>query len=298
MTTTSQIYRPKAERPVDPTAQRVIAGVLQAAQALGFPLLLVGATARIILLENVHGLSPGRATRDVDFAFALDHWKQFDELKKYLVQNSHCEADSKITQRLYMKLDGVERPYKVDLIPFGGIEHEPNRIAWPPDKSFVMNVAGYQDALSAAVRVEIAEGTIINVASLPGIAILKVFAWADRGHEDPKDALDLASLLGDYHMAGNLDRIYGDATAALEAVGYDIELAGAWLLGRDAACMAMPQTLAGLVDILNGDKRQRLLENMARTFRGRDDPVEYATRLLEQFSSGLTWVPHMAPEPH
>ena len=298
MTSTSQIYRPKADRPIDPTARRVIMSVLHAAQALGLPLLLVGATARIILLENVYGLNPGRATRDVDFAFAMDDWKQFDELKQYLVQNSQCTTDSKITQRLYMKLEGLERPYKVDLIPFGGIEHESNQIAWPPDKSFVMNVAGYQDALSAAVQVEIAEGTIINVASLPGIAILKVFAWADRGHEDPKDALDLASLLGDYPAAGNLERIYEDATDALEAAGYDVELAGAWLLGRDAAHMALPETLAGLVDILNGNKRRRLLEDMARTFRGKDDPVGYATRLLDQFASGLTWAPDIAPEPH
>lgn len=298
MTTTSQVYQPRADRPVDPTARQVIASVLQAAQALGFPLLLVGATARIILLENVHGLSPGRATRDVDFAFALDHWKQFDELKKYLVQNSQCEADGKIIQRLYMKLDDVERPYKVDLIPFGGIEHQPNHIAWPPDKSFVMNVTGYRDALSAAVQVEIAEGSIINVASLPGIAILKVFAWADRSHADHKDALDLAALLADYHAAGNQERIYEDAREALETVDYDIELAGAWLLGQDAAHMVLPETLTGLVDILNGDQRRRLLEDMARAFRGKDDPVEYATRLLDQFASGLTWAPAMAPEPH
>lgn len=297
MTTTSQTLRPKAERPVDPTALQVIAKVLQAAKALGFPLLLVGATARIILLENVHGLNPGRATRDVDFAFAIDDWAQFDELKKYLVQNAHCEADSKITQRLYMKLDGVERPYKVDLIPFGGIEYQLHHIAWPPDKSFIMNVAGYQDAMNAAIQVEIAEGTIINIASLSGIAILKLFAWADRGHEDHKDALDLALLLGDYHRAGNQERIYEDATDALEAMGYDIELAGAWLLGRDVAHMASAETITGLVDILNGDERRRLVEDMARALRGKDDPVEYATRLLQQFVAGLKEAPAIVRNP-
>lgn len=298
MTSTLQIYRPKADRPIDPTARLVIANVLRAAQALGFPLLLVGATARIILLENVHGLNPGRATRDVDFAFAIDDWEQFGELKEYLVQNAHCEADSKIAQRLYMKLYGLDRPYKVDLIPFGGIEQEQNQIAWPPDRNFVMNVAGYQDAMSAAVQVEVAEGMIINVASLPGIAILKVFAWVDRGHEDPKDALDLASLLGDYHMAGNLDRIYEDAMEALEAVGYDVEPAGAWLLGRDVARMAMPATIAGLADILNGNKKRPLIESMARAFRGKNDPIEYATFMLEQFAAGLTWAPAMEPKPN
>lgn len=296
MTSISQILRPRADRPIDPTARRVITNVLQAAQALGYPLLLVGATARIILLENVFGLNPGRATRDVDFAFALDNWAQFEALKEHLVANAHCTADGTIEQRLHMTLAGIAHPYKVDLIPFGGVEHEAHRIAWPPDQSLVMNVAGYQDALNAAVQVEAAKGTIVNVASLPGIAILKAFAWADRGHDDRKDALDLASLFKDYHQAGNQDRIYADAADALEAVGYDIELAGAWLLGRDAAQMASPGTIAGLDELLSGDKKRRLIEDMARAFKGRDDALEYAGRLLQQFVAGLTRAPEMAPD--
>ncbi|HEY6094337.1 MAG TPA: nucleotidyl transferase AbiEii/AbiGii toxin family protein [Gallionellaceae bacterium] len=265
---------------------RVITHVARASQALGFPLLLVGAMARVILLENVHGHNPGRATYDVDFAFAVDDWKQFGELKAHLLANSNCTADSKKTQRLYMKLDGLEQSYKVDLIPFGGIEHAPSQIAWPPDQSFVMNVAGYQDALSAAVQVEIAEGMIINVASLPGIATLKLFAWADRRHESDKDALDLATLLRDYHVSGNEDRVHEDLPA-LEKADYDIELVGAWLLGSDATQMASPETVASLSELLNGELKARLIEDMAKAFRAKDEPLEYAARLLEQFIAGL-----------
>ena len=94
-----------------------------------------------------------------------------------------------------------------------------------------MNVAGYSDALAAAVQVEIEAGIVMAIASLPGIAIMKFFAWADRRQETTKDANDLVLLLRSYHEAGNETRIYEDATAvaALESVGYDIELAGAWL---------------------------------------------------------------------
>jgi predicted nucleotidyltransferase len=49
-----------------------------------------------------------------------------------------------------------------------------------------MNVAGYREALAAAPAVEIQPGFVVRVVSLPGLAILKLFAWADRGTEDPQ----------------------------------------------------------------------------------------------------------------
>lgn len=288
MTSTSPILLPRTDRPIDPITKQVISEVIQASQALGFPLLLVGATARILLLENVYGLNAGRATYDIDFAFAVDNWEQFETLKAYLIANKQCFKHERMLQRLYMALDGFEQPFNIDLIPFGVIEHQPNKIAWPPDKSIVMNVAGYNDALIASAPIEIGRNAVINVASLPGIAILKIFAWSDRGHDDPKDAIDLVLLLRSYHEAGNQDRIYVDATNALEEVDYDIELAGAWLLGSDAAHMASPETSAGLRILLTGEKRRRLVEDMARAIKGREDSQDYAQRLLEQFTSGFT----------
>jgi predicted nucleotidyltransferase len=276
------------DRPVDSTTILVIKEIQKASIDFGFPVLLVGATARIILLENVFGLNAGRATSDVDFAFALDTWEQFSELKNYLVENSNCKEDGKVAQRLYMKIGGLETAYKVDLIPFGKIEIKSNTIAWPPDKTFVMNVAGYKDALAASIRVEVSDGVIINVASLPGIAILKIFAWADRGREDPKDAIDLTSLLRGYTEAGNTERIYEDAVKALEENDYDIELAGAWLLGKDAAKIAAPETVTELMTILESEKKSHLAEDMARALRVKEDALGYAFLLLEQFTKGFT----------
>ncbi len=72
MTNISQALKPRPDRPVEPLALRVISEIHQASRELGFPVFLVGAVARIILLENIHGLQAGRGTTDVDFAFALD----------------------------------------------------------------------------------------------------------------------------------------------------------------------------------------------------------------------------------
>jgi predicted nucleotidyltransferase len=290
MTNISQPLKPRPDRPVEPLALRVISEIQQASRELGFPVFLVGAVARIILLENIHGLQAGPGTTDVDFAFALDNWDQFRAIKDRLLASAKFEESKHVAHRLHFQLPGVEHPYKVDLIPFEGIETSPGIITWPPDMAVMMNVAGFGDALAASMTVEVAPEMEIKVASLPGIAILKIFAWADRGHENPKDAIDLVLLLRSYNEAGNANRIYEEANslAALEAAGYDPELAGAWLLGSDVAAMASAPTNTALESLLSGPKRQRLIEDMARAMLGRDDSLEYSDRLLEQFTGGFT----------
>lgn len=280
--------RPRADLPVDPITVLVIGEIHKASKVLGFPVFLVGATARIILLGNIYGLKAGSATSDVDFAFALDNWEQFKAIKAFLVSNANFEESINIPHRLLFQLPTLPHKAMVDLIPFGGIETSPNAIAWPPDMSVIMNVAGYSDALDAAVTVEVGPGINMAVASLPGIAILKLFAWEDRGRENWKDAADLAVLLRSYHEAGNENRIYEEpAITALVAVGYDIELAGAWLLGKDVAAMASAQTNRDLKELLTGAKSRRLIEDMARTMLAKENPLEYSRRLFEQFTKGF-----------
>ena len=289
MSNISRPLTPKPDRPIDPLTLMVISEIQQAATKLGAPVFVVGAVARIILLEHIYGLSAGRATTDVDFAFALNDWEQFHVLKTLLLENPRFNTSKDVTHRLYFNAPDLEHSYKVDLIPFGGIETSPNTIAWPPDMAVMMNVAGFSDAFAAAVCVEVSPGIEAAVASLPGIAILKLFAWADRRHENPKDAFDLVMLLRSYHEAGNDSRIYENASAlaALEAVDYDPELAGAWLLGSDVAAMVSTATAAGLETLLNGATRDRLIEDMSRAMRGREDAVDYASRLLAQFTKSF-----------
>lgn len=121
----------KPDRPVDPIALSVIHEIHKASKALGFPVFLVGAMARIIQLEHIHGLPPGRATKDVDFAFALDNWSQFKAIKAFLLSNAIFEESKHVAHRLHFRPEGLDHKFKVDLIPFGRVETSPNTIAWP-----------------------------------------------------------------------------------------------------------------------------------------------------------------------
>ena len=280
--------KPRPDRPLDPISLKVIRAVTKVADELELETFMVGATARIILLEHVFGLSPSRATRDMDFAFAVERWEQFQSLKQRLASAASFTQLERVAQRLTFKPEGVAHSIVVDLIPFGGLEAGANMIAWPPDMSVIMNVAGYRDAHAAAVSVEVEPGLVIPLASTPGIAILKIFAWVDRGPEDPKDAIDLVTLLRQYHEAGNQDRVYVDAISALEEVGYDIELAGAWLLGSDAAAIALPATHTILKERFNHPgMAERLITDMSRAMRPHDNAVEYSRTLLTQFLKGF-----------
>ena len=151
-----------------------------------------------------------------------------------------------------------------------------------------MNVTGFHDAYVAAIPIEIAPDLIISIASLPAIAILKIFAWVDRRNRNKKDAIDLQALLCQYHVADNLARIYDEEIVIMEAVEYNIELAGAHLLGRDAYALATQPTRLRLKELLSqSDLVERLVEDMAGAIRTEDDALSLSRARLEQFIKGF-----------
>lgn len=223
------------ERPVPPITVEVLTILDRVARDLSLDYFVAGAMARDILLHHVFGLETGRATLDVDLGVAVESWAQFDAMKVRLIETRELTADDRTAHRLFYRKTTGHRGYPLDLLPFGNLEQRPHLIIWPPDLSTVMNVAGYREALAAAQQVEISPDFVIPVVSLPALAILKVLAWVDRGADNPKDALDFVLLLRTYHDAGNTDRLFDEEDRLLEAVAYDIELAGPRLLGKDAA---------------------------------------------------------------
>ena len=112
--------------------------VRQAALAQEIEFVIVGATARDIVLQSVFGLAPGRRTIDLDFGFAVETWEQFAALKSALVATGHFQSVNRVSQRLL-----YQGRSPVDLIPFGGVE-EDGEIAWPPSCDEVLNVSGFK----------------------------------------------------------------------------------------------------------------------------------------------------------
>jgi predicted nucleotidyltransferase len=275
------------DRPVDPWIVAVLRRLSSVVQELGLTYFVTGATARDILLTGVFGRRMARMTRDVDLAIAVEQWSQFERIKSRLLEmDALWSASRRSAQRLFWLIDGVE--HQVDIIPFGGVEDPPFSVAWPPDREEVLNVAGYREVFAAAVQVEIEPGFTVPVASLPGLAVLKLFAWKDRGITDPRDALDFATLVKEYADADNYSRLYDGDVRLLEAVAYDIDLAGARLLGQDVRTMTSSVTRRHLLALLEDPVHfDSLAVDMSRDSRATDDAIAEAKTRLRQFKTGL-----------
>jgi len=281
-----QIIKPI--KPVDVLTVEVVNEIEKVSKELGLELLLVGAQAKVILLENIHGLNPGRATGDIDFAFVVESWDQYNQIKQSLVTTGKFRELPKERQRLLYKSSLIQHEFIVDIIPFGGVQDAKNKIAWPPEMDVVMSVSGYQEALESALLVELNAELTIKVVSLAGLAILKIFAWSERGTASKnKDAIDLLTLLRTYHEAGNTDRIYEvPQPDVMEFMNYNPDHMGAWLLGYDVAAIANESTIKAVTELLE-NKKESLVLQMAKSLLGNESAIDAAEALLNSFRQGF-----------
>jgi len=197
--------------------------------APAFRPLIVGAMARDLLLHYAHAVPIARATEDVDLAFAVADWGEFEALRAALI-DSRAFVPTSHPHRL---IHADRLP--VDLIPFGGIEAPGGSITWPVDE-IEMGVLGYREAHETAIEMILPPSQRISTVSLPMLAVLKLLAWSERHTAAPrKDATDFFLVLRNYLTEENSARLYEERAHLLEADDFDYEAAGGWLAGHDAA---------------------------------------------------------------
>ncbi|HEY0943382.1 MAG TPA: nucleotidyl transferase AbiEii/AbiGii toxin family protein [Steroidobacter sp.] len=102
---------------------------------MGISAIVVGAFARDLHLHYGAGIPVQRSTEDIDFAFALRDWDEFDALRKRLTASGYFEQVEGKPHRLKHR-----NALSVDLVPFGNIENEHRKIVWPPRGDVVMDV--------------------------------------------------------------------------------------------------------------------------------------------------------------
>src|SRR5690349_24803120 len=107
--------------PVDPSIVHVLRTLDPIAREADYAYFVAGATARDLILVNIHGLRPGRATRDIDFGIAVENWDRFALLKERLVATGEFMPDRRALQRLTYTDRGPGFTIPVDLIPFRGV---------------------------------------------------------------------------------------------------------------------------------------------------------------------------------
>lgn len=175
----------------------------------------------------------------------------------------------------------------IDLVPFGDIEEARSQIAWPPDFSVVMSTVGFREAYDNSIEVRIADDLIVRVASLPGLALMKIVAWDDRRFE--RDAQDLGLIMRHYLDAGNQDRIYTEQKDCFDLLNeeFDYEKASARVLGRDVGRLLtdtsrpiVERTLSHEADLHHVDALATvMIRNMANYYGDYDVAVAMLSEL-------------------
>ncbi len=278
----------KPEIPVDEVLVQLLMRVHNTAEQLRLSYFVGGALARDLLLLHVHGFHIPRPTRDVDIGIAVRGWDDFENVKIRLSEAPEFSLAPGITHRLIFRLIEKSQGIPLDIVPFAGVEEPGATLRWPPDRAVVMNITGFDEALAQAEQVKIAENVAVPVASLPGQTLLKLAAWLDRRAETSRDAVDLAIIFRRYGDAGNMDRLYEDKPTLLESVDFDIERAGATLLGEDVRAIARPQSYRRLSNAFASPAlKDAFLTHVSSGISISGDRVDRAKTLVDAFFTGF-----------
>jgi len=240
----------------------VLEGIANIADSEDIPFFIVGATARDLILAKGYNIRPFRATLDIDIGVRVPDWNQYKKLKEGLVGTGEFK-EAKEFQRLIFhdRLD-------VDLIPFGPIADKMGNIKWPPDEEIVMHIIGFEEAFANSQILRLRDDPIleIKVATLAGLAVMKIISWKDGYPNRRKDASDLALIMGNYTDAGNAERFFNEHSDLVDSEDFDYVNAGVRLLGRDIATILSADLKERVLEILDKEtgmqERHKLVEDM------------------------------------
>lgn len=276
---------PRAE--IEPEKFILLEAVANAAATMRLPWLLAGAGGRILLLERLRGLPPGRATEDLDFGVMVRSWEEYKALRDHICRDGNFREDPKEAQRLLCGDSSM-----LDLIPFGPIGVPDDAVRWPSEEGVVMNVLGFQEACDTALSITVNGRLSVPVATAQAMLLLKLIAWEDRHDRLPgKDASDIAQILYHGEKIIDEDAFYGAYSQATEAVGWDLELASARIIGLKMAAITLGRPRAHLLAVLDRElakgEESILVREVAANFpTGRTD-LERVPALLQQVRAGL-----------
>ena len=257
--------------------------IQRVAIALDIPLLIIGATARDIILVHGYNAAIERGTRDVDFGLEVPSWEHYQKMRDALIESGFTAHPKKTHQLSTTDSDGLS--WEIDLIPFGGVSDAHGQITWPPEHAFQMSVLGFDEAYKHAWDVLLTrEPTLsVKVASPAGILLLKLIAWTERGREyQGKDAIDIYYVIKHYSKIPDVfEALY--ERDYMELQDYDDMKASAMMLADEVAAMAHGDTLNYIRQTLLNNERvlERLKTDITKFTRADFDEAETLIEIIK-----------------
>lgn len=234
--------------------------------------LVVGASARDLVLHYAYGTPIQRGTIDLDFAIQVADWDAYQALRATLIAAGY--QPTRQSQRL-LSPDGMP----VDIVPFGDLADADGNITWPPDNDHQMSILGFAEAHADAdvIRIQDDPPLDVPVVSPVGLVLLKLIAWGDRlTQQRAKDALDVRYVLESFcELPEERTGLWAD-TGLIELYDGDIELVASHLLGASVRAIASEASAAAIDRVLQ--RSDELLADMSTRrvtrFRRTPNPLD------------------------
>lgn len=270
---------------IEPSLIRALLEIKKITDGLKIDFFVIGATARDIIMQLLYKVKAPRMTKDIDIAVCVANWEEYKALTDALLATGEFLKGTLI-QRYNFKGTFI------DIIPFGDISGRDNTIRWPPDHGTIMCTVGFMDVYNNSITFRLSSEPVLEIklASIPGLAIMKLLAWND----DPtrqKDAEDLLFFMRNYQYAGIEDRLYENEISLLLEEEFENERAGIRLLGRDMARISNSDTAKALMDIFvsetGEDSRSKLVSQMTSNSDRFDANMLLLEKLKQGFGEGI-----------
>ena len=276
---------------IGPNKVNALYEVKKVANSLEISFFVVGASARDFILEHCYNIKSPRMTEDIDLGVEVADWDKFYELSKALLSTGKFSKAREKQRFLF-------RDVYIDIVPFGPIAGKDKKISWPPEHEISMSILGFEEAYehSITVRLNSKPELDIKFSTLSGLALMKIISWKEMYPDRKTDAEDLLFIMKNYEVAGNEERLYGQALFLLEEEDFDTRLAGIRLLGMDIAKISDPQTLKAVKEILEGEtgeqSRYRLVEDIVSGISVYSDQFDEILNYVEKLKEGISEVLH------
>ena len=254
--------------------------------SLDVPFFVIGAFSRDLILKHGYGIEPRRRTGDIDLGVEVANWAQLEKLKESLIVTSQFSPASE-KQRLRCGT------ILIDILPFGPITDTDKKISWPPEHEIIMSMVGFEEAYEYSITFRLSSDPELDIklASLPGLAIMKLISWKEKYPNRKRDAEDLLFIMNKYEEAGNTERLYEEDLSLLQEENFDTKLAGTRLLGRDMAKISDPKTIQILNGILDAETEEpsqyKLATDMIREAGMAETRFDEILLQLEKLKQGI-----------
>lgn len=270
---------------IDPVKKGLLQLVHNTTQDNGLEFLIVGATARDIIINDCYEISIDlRATQDLDIAISVKDWDDSHKLKDDLLQHDEFRETAIEYKLKYMNV------FPLDIIPFGQIEDANGKIFFPQSQR-EMTTLGFKEALANSIKVEIIDSeTVTSVASLDCLFIMKLIAWDEKYPDRNRDAYDMDIIIKNY-LGGNAEtKLFEDNNDLFDDEEFDFEKAGARILGRDIKTSSARSTLDYIRDIIEKELKPESNFRLVRALIGNiieKDEISKINSIIEEVLKGI-----------